>query len=239
MLTLNFSDFPIAPESIVLDLGCGEGRHAIHAYLEAPATVVGLDQSLNDLTTARDRAVPFINPDFGSLTFMRGDGLHLPFADASFDAVICSEVLEHIPDYRAMLKEIVRVLKPGGCLMVSVPRAWPEAICWRLSAAYHQVEGGHLRIFNGRDLKNTISQLGFTLTKKHYAHALHSPYWWLRCWQWERQDSSRAVKLYHRFLVWDLMDKPAFTRILERCLNPLMGKSLVMYFTKDTYDQLL
>ena len=38
---------------------------------------------------------------------------------------------------------------------------------------------------------------------------------------------------YHRFLVWDLMDRPAFTRALERVLNPVMGKSVVMYFQKE------
>jgi hypothetical protein len=115
---------------------------------------------------------------------------------------------------------------------VSVPRAWPERLCWWLSDAYHQVEGGHLRIFKASQLSDQIEALGFTVYCKHWAHALHSPYWWLRCLFWNNQDNNWLVKQYHRFLVWDLMDKPLFTRKLEQLLNPLMGKSVVMYFQK-------
>ena len=57
----------------------------------------------------------------------------LPFADASFDCVICSEVLEHIPEHEKALKELVRILKPQGTLVVSVPRYFSERICWFIS----------------------------------------------------------------------------------------------------------
>jgi len=233
MLTLNFNDFIVRDGALVVDLGCGEGRHAIHAYLEANATVIGLDQSEQDLRTAQLRAAPFIDAErAASLTYMKGDAHHLPFADESIDAVICSEVLEHIEHYQSVIQEIARVLKPGGQLMVSVPRYWPEKICWMLSEPYHQVEGGHVRIFKEKQLKHSLQAQDFIFNKKHFAHALHSPYWWLKCLFWKTQDTSRIIQMYHRFLVWDLMDKPAFTRMLEKLLNPICGKSVVMYFTK-------
>ena len=161
------------------------------------------------------------------------NALSLPFADNTFDVVICSEVLEHIPDYQSALGEIERVLAPGGTFVASVPRAWPERICWAFSSAYHQVEGGHLRIFNAVSLRNEIEQRGFNYNRRHWAHALHAPFWWLKCMFWERQEQSKLIALYHRLLVWDLMEQPWLTRTLEKLLNPLMGKSVVMYFQKQ------
>jgi len=202
----------------------------IHACLEHSIVGVGLDLSLRDLHCAAQRFEPFasLNPH-SFFCLQQGDARQLPFVDQSFDKIICSEVLEHLEDYGAVLREIKRVLKPNGILGISVPRAWPEKICWALSADYHQVEGGHIRIFNAKHLQAEIEQLGFSLIHRHWAHALHVPFWWLKCLWWKQQNSW-FLKLYHRFLVWDLLQKPWFTRRLEQGLNPILGKSLVMYF---------
>jgi hypothetical protein len=124
-------------------------------------------------------------------------------------------------------------LKPGGLFCASVPRTWPEQICWYFSTAYHSVEGGHLRIFAASELRGEIEAQGFSFLRRHWAHALHSPYWWMKCIAWENQDQNWLIKQYHRFLVWDLMDRPWLTRALETVLNPLMGKSVVLYFRKE------
>lgn len=234
MKTVDFKHFSLNPGERVLDLGCGEGRHVISAYVEGEVDVVGVDLCLRDLQTAQQRSAEFIDGDDHSRSFglANADALNLPFADNSFDKVICSEVLEHIPDYAGALAEIERVLKPGGLFCASVPRAWPEQICWALSNEYHEVEGGHLRIFKAKKLRKQIQGLGFRFYRRHWAHALHSPYWWLKCLFWESGDDNPLVKTYHRFLVWDLLDRPLFTRSLEAALNPVMGKSVVMYFRK-------
>lgn len=234
MKTVDFRHFDLNRGDKVLDLGCGEGRHVISAYVEADVTAIGVDLCLDDLQTAQSRFADFEGDGQTEKAFglANGDAMQLPFADNTFDKIICSEVLEHIPDYRAVLKEIERVLKPGGLFCASVPRAWPEKICWALSEAYHKVEGGHLRIFKASELRKQIQDLGFRFYRRHWAHALHSPYWWLKCAFWKNQDSNVAIKQYHRFLVWDLMDRPLFTRTLEASLNPVLGKSVVMYFEK-------
>ena len=233
MKTVDFRHFELNPGDRLLDLGCGEGRHVISAYVEGEITAIGVDLCLKDLQTAQQRAADFVEGERPekSLSLINADGMKLPFADNSFDKIICSEVLEHIPDYQAVLVEIERILKPGGLFCASVPRAWPEKICWALSDAYHQVEGGHLRIFKASALRKQIQSLGFRFYRRHWAHALHVPYWWLKCAFWEKDDNP-LVKNYHRFLVWDLMDQPLLTRALERSLNPVMGKSVVMYFQK-------
>ena len=235
MQTVDFKYLPLRAGDVVLDLGCGEGRHVISAYLEQDVTSIGVDLSVNDLQTTQQKFQPFAEPNNSAKSFglSAANALQLPFADNTFDKVICSEVLEHIPDFRGALEEVERVLKPGGLFCASVPRTWPEKICWFFSDAYHQVEGGHLRIFEARKLKAQIEALGFKSFHRHWAHALHAPFWWLKCMFWKNQETNWLIKQYHRFLVWDLMDQPLFTRSLEKMLNPVLGKSVVMYFRKD------
>ena len=127
----------------------------------------------------------------------------------------------------------MRVLKPGGVLAVSVPRFIPELICWKLSSEYSKTPGGHVRIFRQKNLKQLILKESVSYTSFHWAHALHSPYWWLKCIFWGREKEHWLVTKYHQFLVWDLMQNPFLTRFLEAVLKPFIGKSLVMYFVKD------
>ena len=231
--TVNFEHFKLHPGDRVLDLGCGEGRHSITAYLKQQVNVVGLDLSIADMKTARQRLNDFeVTEDGRALNFVRASGLRMPFADQQFDKVICSEVLEHIADFQGVLAEINRVLKPGGLFAVSVPRFGPEWICWQLSDAYHEVEGGHIRIFKQGDLQRAVEKFNMHRYAKHWAHGLHSPYWWLRCLFWADGEDAWLVRKYHELLVWDLMQQPPVTRMLERLLNPIWGKSVVMYFVK-------
>jgi len=236
MKTVDFNRLPLAAGDTILDLGCGEGRHVISAYVEADVHSIGVDLSLDDLKTTRERFADYAEPDNEAKSFglSSASALALPFADNTFDKIICSEVLEHIPDYRSALREIERVLKPGGLFCASVPRRWPERICWALSEGYYRVPGGHLRIFRGSELRSEIECLGFKHYYRHWAHALHVPFWWLKCLFWSHRDTNWLVKQYHRLLVWDLMENPALTRILEKSMNPIMGKSVVMYFRKET-----
>ena len=209
METINFNNMQLKPGERILDVGCGEGRHSITAYSLEDLHCVGVDLSLADLKTTRSRFEE-INPaenNLKSLNISVANGQKLPFADNSFDKVICSEVLEHIPDYRPVLGEISRVLKTGGIFAASVPRFFPEWVCWQLSDDYHAMEGGHIRIFNAKHLRQDIEAANFIFFKRHYAHALHVPYWWLKClfWRDEDQSQTRIVDTYHKFLVWDLM----------------------------------
>lgn len=240
MLTARLNHLGLSPGDRVLDLGCGEGRHVHGLYLLGGLDIVGVDLDEASLEKAADGLATLPQPagvETGKVTFETGNATALRFEDDHFDAIICSEVLEHLPDYPAALAEIRRVLKPDGRLCISVPHAWPERICWQLAPppnGYAFEPGGHIRIFDEVDLKISIEQHGFKLFKRHHAHGIHVPYWWLKCAFWKRKDDHPLVKAYHRLLVWDLMKKPWLTRGLDTVISPFMGKSLVLYFDGAT-----
>jgi SAM-dependent methyltransferase len=235
VLTVDFSRFPLAPGDRVLDLGCGAGRHAFECYRRG-ANVVALDRNPEEITEVRKWFLAMAEageaPPGATATAMEGDALALPFEDGGFDKIIISEVMEHIPDDKGVLAEMVRVLRPGGLIAVTVPRWLPEQICWALSDAYHEVEGGHIRIYRGDELLEKMRGAGLQPYATHHAHALHAPYWWLKCAVGVDNDQSLPVKLYHQLLVWDIVKRPMVTRLAEAALDPLIGKSFVAYASK-------
>ena len=234
MQTIDLKKLELEPNSKFLDLGCGEGRHCFGAYMSENIDVFGFDMSLSDVSTAKKNFDQFNEKKSSkSCNFGVADAKKLPFKDNTFDFIVCSEVLEHIIDYQSALSEINRILKPQGKLAVSVPKFFPEWVCWKLSLDYQNTPGGHVRIFKLKELKKDITNYGLTFTKRHWAHALHSPYWWLQCLFWNSKENSKVINLYHNFLVWDMMKKPLLTKILEFIFQPLIGKSVVLYFNKD------
>ena len=242
MLTVDYDRLDVRAGHRVLDLGCGLGRHTFEA-LRRGANVVACDLGRVEVTAVRDTlAALAAEPETETLAGLmgaavQGDGTGLPFGDAVFDRVIASEVLEHVPDDSAACAELARVLKPGGRLAATVPAWWPEKICWMLSSDYHApaAEGGHVRIYRKPRLRRRLAAAGLAPGRSHRAHALHSPYWWLRCAVGPNRavGDNRSVRAYHRLLEWDIVKRPRLTRALERALNPVLGKSLVLYAAKE------
>jgi SAM-dependent methyltransferase len=238
MLTANFNKTGFYAKRTgrfrVLDVGCGSGRHMGGACQRRRTVVIGTDLNRNDLVSARQRLDELDQLGFnqGVWALSAADIIRLPFDDNTFDLVICSEVLEHIAFHKQAVAEIIRVLRPDRHLIVSVPRYYPERICWALSHTYRSSSGGHVRIYRKNDLISAIENGGANFYYLHYAHGLHTPYWWLKCLLGPAREHLAIIKAYHRLLTWDLMKKPKLIRLFEHLLNPLMGKSLVLYFRK-------
>ena len=238
MLTVDFDRMGVQPGDRVLDLGCGAGRHAFELYRRG-TQVVALDQDETELSAvaamfqAMREAGEAGEPGAGgSAEPVSGDALRLPFPDGHFDRVLAAEILEHIPDDERAMAELARVLRPGGTAAVTVPRYLPERICWALSDAYHEVQGGHVRIYTGHELVEKLARAGLVTVGTDHAHGLHAPYWWLKCAVGVDNQDHLLPNLYHRMLVWDIVSKPWLTRTADRLLNPLIGKSLVVYLRK-------
>ena len=231
MKTIDYRRLGLQRGERFLDIGCGEGRHAICAEVECGAYSVGVDLKLQNLHSTKRKRADFPDASSGKLLLLNADAQRLPFANNAFHRVICSEVLEHIDDYATVVREAARVLRRGGTLAVSVPARWPERLCWALDPTYAYAPGGHIRIFRSAQLRREIEQLtGLRCYRQEGVHALHTPYWWLRCFFYRNPEGAWSVQAWHRLLVWDLFAKPRSMRWLERLLNPILGKSRVLYF---------
>ena len=100
----------------ILDVGCGADPSYAREIAAMGKHVHGLDYTSNFLKLAQPRS--------GDMRLAQADATQMPYSDSSFDAAICSETAEHIPDDRGVVQEIARVLKPGGLLFFTVPNLW-------------------------------------------------------------------------------------------------------------------
>jgi SAM-dependent methyltransferase len=235
MLTVDFDRLRVGRRTRFLDVGAGAGRHSYEA-LRRGADVTAFDLDGAELKGVADMVGALVAagevPPGGRAASVVGDVLAMPFETGWFDVVLASEILEHVPADDAAIGELVRVLAPGGLLGITVPRWLPERICWALSDEYHANEGGHVRIYEADDLRRRVESAGVVHLHAHHAHALHSPYWWLKSAVGVDRDDHPLVRAYHRVLVWDMMHAPLVTRAAERALNPVLGKSVALYFQK-------
>ncbi len=234
MLTVNFKLFPIENGDRFLDVGCGEGRHSFEACRLNPGMVCALD--MDDLSLRKTHYVlHYMDTQQASRAtwnVMRADSLNLPFRDASFDKIICSEVLEHVADEEEGIRELVRVLKPGGMLAVTVPTYLSEAVYWALDKDYYNHPGGHVRKFRASGLIAALRRNNLAICAIRYEHAFHSIYWLLRCIFGLKNEKAGIPALYYKFLELQIVTGSKFAQSMERVLNFFFPKSIVIYTRK-------
>ncbi len=235
MLTVDFNRLAVRPGMRAVDVGAGLGRHTYELFRRG-ANVTAFDQNADEMRQV-DEMLAAMEAEGEGMSGSKGeavvgDALAMPYEDATFDLVLLSEVLEHVPEDTKAIAELVRVLKPGGIAAVTVPREWPEKLCWMLSDEYHENPGGHCRIYTATELGYKLRAAGLEVTGTGYAHALHAPYWWAKCAVGVENETHPVPQAFHKLLVWDMMKAPKITRIAEKLLNPVMGKSVVFYLRK-------
>jgi SAM-dependent methyltransferase len=222
----------------VLDLGCGSGRHTVEAC-RWPCRVVGVDLSRQDLRVARymlaDLQRRKIAP--GHADFVIADAEHLPFRDGAFDKVVCTEVLEHIPDDRAGVRELVRVLRPGGDIAVSVPSHGPEVVFWTISWEYWHSPGGHVRIYQPGEMWRTLEEHGLQLWLQRRRHSFQTLYWFVRCVFGKDNDYFPLTRFLTRFINWyHNRRRVRPLEHVEAVLDLVLGKDTILYGTKPASE---
>jgi len=232
LLTVDLERLDVQPGHRVLDAGCGEGRHCF-GCLSRGAQPIGFDLDLESMRDASKRLRREAADVQSTGEMVQGDIFRLPFEDAMFDRVICSEVMEHVHDYRAAAAELARVTRPGGKLAVTIPTATSEQLYLRLGDEYFESPGGHIRIFQPRELALGLASAGLTTRGVGFAHGFHTPYWVLRSvMHLPDADRSRLVGAYRQFLI-RATGSPLMAR-LERWLNYICPKSLILYAEKHS-----
>jgi SAM-dependent methyltransferase len=167
----------------VLDFGCYDGYIVRRLRARARIYGVGIDISPRAMALAKQAAT---QEGLGGLEFVVADGADLPFPNDSFDVVICSEILEHVPDLDAVLSEISRVLVKGGRLYATMPNSLSDvwqpfhSLCRRVD----QVEG-HLRRMTRQEFitalqrhrlqPNRVRYRGFALSALWYSTFIYNP----------------------------------------------------------------
>lgn len=234
MLTVDFDLIPINSGERVIDIGCGEGRHSWYVCSKDHCTVYGMDMDEKSLQKARYvfHMMHADNIVKSHWHLLRGDSQFLPFPDGTFDKIVCSEVLEHVIDDEKCVQELVRVLKDGGLIAVSVPCFFPESLYWKISEAYHTNPGGHIRIYKENELIDMLTRNHLSLYAIRYKHAFHSIYWLLKCLFGVRNENALVPRIYQKFLVWEMDNERKLFRAMEGFLDNFFPKSVVLYLQK-------
>lgn len=246
IVTIDFRrHFKLEPGDWVLDLGSGNGRHTIE-MCSWPCRVISVDVDPEELRRARyyletpEGVSPFDRDarkrlrrqTAGRADFVAADAQHLPFRDGAFDKVLCTEVLEHIPDDKLGIRELFRVAKSGADVAVSVPRCWPERVFWTLSWEYWHTPGGHVRMYRPGQMAGYLRQQGFEIHATRYRHAFQSIYWFLRCTFGKNNERRFLPRSMFRFINWYHRSRPKLLERVEATLNLVAGKDMVLYGRK-------
>jgi SAM-dependent methyltransferase len=151
------ADMRLPARAEILDAGCGSGRNMID--LARHGTVTGVELSGTSVELARKRAAGEV---------IEGSVLEMPFEVGRFDLAASLDVIEHLEDDLAALRELRRVVKPGGTLLVTVP-----AYQWLWSG--HDVVNHHYRRYTRRTLQRVGEQAGWQQVRTTYFNSLLLP----------------------------------------------------------------
>ena len=150
-------DLRLPARASILDAGCGSGRNMIE--LARHGAVTGVELSSTSVCVARERGVGEV---------IEGSVLEMPFDAGSFDLAASLDVIEHLQDDLAALRELRRVVKPGGALLVTVP-----AYQWLWSG--HDEINHHFRRYTRRSLQRVGEQAGWRQVRTTYFNSLLLP----------------------------------------------------------------
>jgi len=174
-----FENLDLSGGEKILEIGCGRGFYLnVLSKVFPKLDITGIDLNEKYLSVAKR----FINNN--KVKLIKADATKLPFANKTFDRIIATEILEHIPNDQKAISEIYRVLKPGGMVMVTVPNTnypflWDPTnwileriFKWHLPSNIWWLSGiwaDHVRLYGEKELKDKIEKKGFKVQKVWHA----------------------------------------------------------------------
>jgi SAM-dependent methyltransferase len=232
MLTVDFDKLAVQKGNVVLDAGCGFGRHSLE-FMKRGAVVFSMDMDMESLRKTRfilsELKQQIRDTARGSMVHS-GDALNLPYKDETFDRIICAEVMEHVPDDFKACSELTRVLKKNGRIAITVPTIFSEMIYDCLTFEYFATPGGHVRKYLPKKLVSIMRKNGLVIYGIGFKHAFHTVWWMIRCVVGLHYGSHPITKGYHKFLHLGLYS--GLMRKIERFCNYFFPKSVVIYAWK-------
>jgi SAM-dependent methyltransferase len=225
---LNLSALGAVRGARVVDVGCGDGRLA-ELLVDAGLHVTGVEPAAYLRERFRERVLA-VDP---ASSIVDGLADKLPFEDGEVEHIVTTEVLEHVPDPAAALRELRRVLAPGGTLCVAVPTSYTELVFWRLHPQY-AANATHERIFTKPELRRMIECAGFSIERWEGRNFLPAVSWVFHALLRSRSDHTGAIE-EHRFVdlglaaIWRLLGATRLLPFVEAVGNRVWAKSWYVY----------
>jgi len=222
-----FKNMNLSGKEKILEVGCGRGFY-LKTLIDvlSDLDITGIDLNKKYLSVAKK----FI--DNKKVKLINADATNLPFKNETFDRIIATEILEHIPDDQKAISEMFRVLKPGGIAMITVPnKNYPffwDPLNWTLERLFHWhipaniwwlagLWADHVRLYDEKELGEKIKKSGFKVQKVWYAthYCLPFSHFLLYgigknlvekglCQSFNRFDRNQKQSLLNKLLLWPI-----------------------------------
>ena len=223
-----YEGFTICSEDVVVDVGCGDGCLSIFAANQK-AKVIATDVCPKSVEQTREKLKKSPAREFEVHV---SDSNPLPLEDNVATKIICREVLEHVEDPVAVMKELVRVAKPGAQFLITVPDPRGESIQQKIAPPSYWAAPNHLRIFEREDFVQLLEQRGLEIEHRHY-HGFYWSMWWVLFWAAGQELGEPEQPILHHWTsVWnELINKPDSQHIKD-ALDEFMPKSQILIARK-------
>ena len=169
--------FKVLPEDVVLDVGCGESPFLHFCAMQ------GAEIIFADIDAQKVAAMTKIlkGSPARAITALVSDACSLPVKDTSVSKIIAMEIMEHVDDPGAFLKELVRVGKPGAQYLITVPDPVAETLQKDLAAPAYFEKPNHVRIIGRKEFEQLVVDAGLVVEQRRY-DGFYWSIWWMFFW---------------------------------------------------------
>ena len=223
-----YDGFLIDSEDVVVDIGCGDGCISVFAA-NRKAKVIATDICPQSVEQTRGKLQKSPARDFEVHV---SDSNPLPLDDNIATKIICREVLEHVDDPAAVMRELVRVGKPGASYLITVPDPRGESIQKKMAPPEYWAKPNHLRVFEREEFADLLESNGLEIEHRHY-HGFYWSMWWVLFWAAGQELGEPEQPILHHWTsVWhELISKPE-SRHIKDALDEFMPKSQILIAKK-------